>query len=149
MRCALDSTRGTLAPASIRNNDSSISIGNCLCSTPEHSPYTSLIHSFQLPAYEQGKHARLNRIHDDLRARGASVTMCLETLRPNTSLGCRWTSESQRCVLCHVSPLVLRLRLNSRQADRALIVVRHTSAAQVYKLLTDSRDRCRTLTKLS
>ncbi|KAI0252161.1 hypothetical protein BJV78DRAFT_1153918 [Lactifluus subvellereus] len=59
----------------------------------------------------------------------------------------RWTSGSQRRVLCHVSPFVLCLRLHSRQADRALIVVRHTSAARVYKFPTDPGVRCRTPTK--
>ena len=60
---------GTLAPASIsNNNDTSICISaTCLCSTPEHSPYTPPVQSFQLRAYEQGTHARLNQIHDDLR----------------------------------------------------------------------------------
>ncbi|KAI0248250.1 hypothetical protein BJV78DRAFT_1284957 [Lactifluus subvellereus] len=45
----------------------------------------------------------------------------------------RWTCGSQRRVLCHVSPFVLCLRWHSQQADKALVVVRHTSAARVYK----------------
>ena len=114
------------------------------------SPYTSPVHSFQLHAYEQGTHAGLNQIHDDLRALRRECDDALRDLKTKPVSGVqRWTSESQRCVLCHVSPLVLRLHLNSRQADRVLIVVRHTSAARVYKFIADPRVRCRTLTKLS
>jgi hypothetical protein len=62
-----------------------------------------------------------------------------------------WTSGSQRRVLCHVTHFVLYLRLHSRQADsdRALIVVRHTSAARVYNFTTDRRVRSRILAELS
>ena len=56
----------------------------------------------------------------------------------------RWTSGSQSRILRHASPFVLCLRLQSRQANRALIVVMHMSAARVYKFPSDPRVRCRT-----
>ena len=81
---------------------------------------------------------------------GANATMRLEGLmlaKTKHEYGLqKWISGSQRRVLCRVFPFVLRLRFYSRKTDRALIMVRHTSVARVYKSPTDLQVRCRTLT---
>ena len=139
---------GTLAPASIsNNNDTSISISATISAVPRNTLLTPLLFTH---FNEQGPHARLNQIHVDLRSLRRKCDHALRGFKTKHESGVqRWTSESQRCVLCHVSPLILRLRLHSRQADRALIVVKHVFAARVYKFSTDPRIQCRTLTKLS
>ena len=80
---------GTLAPASISNNNDTFifPFGDCLCSTPEHSAYTSPVHSFQLRTYEQGTHARLNQIHDDLRVLRRECDHALRDLKTKDESG--------------------------------------------------------------
>ena len=81
-----------------------------------HFSATVSAEPFQLRAYEQGTRAKLNQIYDDLRDLRRESDPALRDLKTKHESGMqRWTSESRRCVLCHVSPLVLRLRLYSRR----------------------------------
>ena len=108
---------------------------DCLCSTPEHSPYDTLIHSFQLRAYELGTRARVNQTDDDLRAlrreRDDALTDPNARKDQTRVWVVGWTSgtRSQRRMWWYVSPFVLCLSLHPLQADGVLIMVRHTSAA--------------------
>ncbi len=64
-----------------------------VCRRPGYLPLRSIIHSFQLRAYEQGTRARLSQTEDDLRALRRERDDALRDLNANREQAQVWVAE--------------------------------------------------------
>ena len=97
-----------------------------VCCRSGYRPRRSIIHSFQLRAYEQGTRARLSQVEDDLRSLRRERDDALRDLNASREQTQVWVAEvdkwkSEVCSL-HISGT--ELCLPSSQANRASFVVK-------------------------
>ncbi len=128
-----DDTTHVRSIRSCRGGLQTVLPGDSVCRRPGYYlPLRSIIHSFQLRAYEQGTRARLSQAEDDLRALRRERDDALRDLNASREQTQVWVAEVDKWkseVRGLASLYTLhRLCLHSSQANSALVVVKYSFA---------------------